>query len=96
MSLTTQGTDGAGRLLVLHALLSWWWYEAQQLQTPRNSSIVKPSQGFFFFVCFAVRVLSVKKREEAQEDEVGRGSVQALSLDDMILRKSGRRVSVQG
>ena len=48
------------------------------------------------FVCFAVRVLSVKKREEAQEEEVGRGSVQGLSLDDMILRKSGRRVSVQG
>lgn len=38
----------------------------------------------------------MKKREEAQEEEVGRGSVQALSLDDMILRKSGRRVSVQG
>ena len=38
----------------------------------------------------------VKKCEEAQEEEVGRGSVQGLSLDDMILRKSGRRVSVQG
>lgn len=38
----------------------------------------------------------MKKCEEAQEEEVGRGSVQGLSLDDMILRKSGRRVSVQG
>lgn len=38
----------------------------------------------------------MKKHEAAQEEEVGRGSVQSLSLDDMILRKSGRRVTVQG
>ena len=50
-SLTTQGTDGAGRLLVLHALLSWCCNEGQQLlpgvvkTTPRNSCIVKPSQA---------------------------------------------------
>lgn len=37
----------------------------------------------------------MKKHGEAQEEEVGRGSVQGLSLDDMILRKSGRRVSVR-
>ena len=37
----------------------------------------------------------MKKHGEAQE-EVGRGSAQGFSSDDMILRKSGRRVSVQG